>query len=118
VLVVWPRIGALAEQQHGVVTRQQLTDAGLRKTGLPRPEVNAHLFVGGRWLECDCLWRAKRLAVELDGRAVHATARAFERDRARDRAMHAGGWRVVRITWRQLEEEPERIAADLRKMLV
>jgi very-short-patch-repair endonuclease len=32
--------------------------------------------------------------------------------------MHADGWRVVRITGRQIGAEPERIAADLRKMLV
>ena len=47
------------------------------------------------------------LIAELDGRAVHGTARAFERDRARDRALSAAGWRVVRITWRQLSEEAE-----------
>jgi very-short-patch-repair endonuclease len=55
--------------------------------------------------------------VELDGRTVHDTAAAFERDRARDRRLHAAGWRVVRITWRQLREEPEALAADLRAVL-
>jgi hypothetical protein len=89
-----------------------------QRMGLPPPEVDTYIFAGGRWHECDCLWRAKRVAVELDGRATHATTRAFERDRARGRAMHADGWRVVRITGRQLGAEPERIAADLRKMLV
>jgi len=120
-------------RRRGIATIRAILESGLnvghselesrflafaQTAGLPRPDVNAHLFAGGRWLECDCLWRAKRVAVELDGRAAHATARAFERDRARDRAMHADGWRVVRITWRQLREEPERTAADLRKMLV
>jgi very-short-patch-repair endonuclease len=56
--------------------------------------------------------------VELDGRAVHATTAAFGRDRARDRALHAEGWRVIRVTWRQLHDESTAIAADLKKMLL
>lgn len=89
----------------------------LRDAGLPRPEVNAHVEVGGRLIEVDRVWREQRLAVELDGRAAHATAAAFEADRARDRALVAAGWRVIRITWRQLRDEPRRLAADLRAAL-
>lgn len=55
--------------------------------------------------------------VELDGRAVHATDRAFETDRQRDRILLAEGWRSTRVTWRQLRDEPEEIAADLRRAL-
>jgi very-short-patch-repair endonuclease len=89
----------------------------LRKTGLPRPEVNASLFVAGRWIECDCVWRDRRVIVELDGRASHDTAAAFERDRARDRTLQARGWRLVRITWRQLHDAPESVAYDLKALL-
>ena len=85
--------------------------------GLPRPEVNASLQVAGRWVEADCLWRAQRLIVELDGHAFHATTGAYERDRARDRSLHAGGWMVVRITWRQLHDDPDALATDLRSLL-
>jgi very-short-patch-repair endonuclease len=63
------------------------------------------------------VWPAQRLIVELDGRAVHDTAAAFERDRERDRTLHASGWRVVRVTWRQLHGDPEVVARDLRKLL-
>jgi very-short-patch-repair endonuclease len=55
--------------------------------------------------------------VELDGRASHDTAAAFERDRARDRMLQARAWRLVRITWRQLHDEPESVAYDLRALL-
>ncbi|HVS28036.1 MAG TPA: DUF559 domain-containing protein [Solirubrobacteraceae bacterium] len=85
--------------------------------GLPAPELNAPLFVAGRWIECDCVWRAHGLVIELDGRAAHGTAAAFERDRARDRALHTAGWRVVRITWRQLHDDRAKLAADLRRLL-
>ena len=102
------------------VTRSELESGFLSfldQAGLTRPEVNAHLLVGGRWVECDCVWRGRRVIVELDGRAVHGTAAAFERDRARDRMFTARGWRLVRITWRQLHEDPDAVASDLRTIL-
>jgi very-short-patch-repair endonuclease len=89
----------------------------LRSRGLPPAQLNVPIPVNGNWFECDCVWPAERLVVELDGRAVHGTAAAFERDRARDRVLNAAGWRVVRITWRQLHEEPAVVAADMAKML-
>jgi hypothetical protein len=84
---------------------------------LPRPEVNAWLQVGDRWFEVDCLWRRQRLMVELDSRTFHDTSAAFERDRERDRALIAAGWRVIRITWRQLLREPHRLAIDIQAAL-
>jgi len=90
----------------------------LRSAGLPRPRHNAHVAVGGRFFEVDCLWAEQRLIVELDGRAVHGTEMAFEGDRRRDRLLIAAGWRVTRVTWRQLRDEPSAVAADLRSMLV
>jgi REase_MTES_1575 len=103
------------------VTRSELEDrflAFLDDAVLPRPEVNVPLELGpGAWIEADCIWRNQRLIVELDGHAAHATPRAFERDRSRDRALQAAGWHVVRITWRQLHDEPSTVAADLRTLL-
>jgi len=84
---------------------------------LPRPALNAPLALRGRFFEIDCLWRDRQLAVELDGRAVHGTAAAFESDRERDRILQAEGWRTARITWRQLQDDPEAVARDLRRML-
>ena len=84
---------------------------------LERPELNALVDVGGDSFECDCVWRRQRLIVELDGRAFHATAAAFERDRARDRRLQAAGWTVVRVTWRQVRDDPATVIADLRLLL-
>jgi very-short-patch-repair endonuclease len=89
----------------------------LDSTDLPRPRRNAHIAVGGRFFEVDCLWAEQRLIVELDGRAVHGTPLAFEHDRERDRLLVADGWRVVRITWRQLRDDASAVIADLRLML-
>lgn len=85
--------------------------------GLPRPRFNADISVGGRFCCVDCLWAKERLIVELDGRAVHGTRKAFEDDRERDRQLIAGGWRVMRVTWRQLQNQADAVASDLRKTL-
>jgi very-short-patch-repair endonuclease len=91
----------------------QLIDAH----GLPRPRFNADLAVRGRFFEVDCLWTSARLVVELDGGGVHRTRRAFESDRERDRRLLAEGWRVMRVTWRQLRDAEAEVAADLRAIL-
>jgi predicted transcriptional regulator of viral defense system len=103
-----------------IPTRSELEDrflAFLDAHGLARPLVNTGIEVRGRWMECDCVWLSHRLIVELDGRATHDTAAAFERDRARDRLLQAAGWRVLRITWKQLHHDEDRIAADLRELM-
>jgi very-short-patch-repair endonuclease len=84
---------------------------------LPRPRFNATLQLRGRFLKPDCMWPEQRLIVELDGRAVHGTDAAFESDRHRDRVLVADSWRSMRITWLQLRDEPEEIAADLKEAL-
>jgi REase_MTES_1575/Transcriptional regulator, AbiEi antitoxin len=81
--------------------------------GLPRPEIN--VLVEG--FEVDFLWRDAKLIVETDGAAVHHTRTAFERDRRRDAELTAAGYRVVRITWRQLTEDPAAVIAILRRLL-
>lgn len=82
-------------------------------SGIPLPEVNVK--VRGRMI--DALWRRQRVIVELDGHAAHATPAAIERDRHRELALRASGHLVLRYTWRQITEHPERVAADLRGAL-
>jgi predicted transcriptional regulator of viral defense system len=90
----------------------------LEAENLPPPLVNAPVELPhADDPEADITWRDQRLIVELDGYETHSTRAAFERDRARDRALQAQGWRVIRITWRQLQEEPQTIAAQLRALL-
>lgn len=87
-------------------TRSELERRALaliRDHGLPAPEVNARLL----GLEVDLHWPDRGLVVELDGHAFHTTPAEFERDRRRDAELTAAGHRVVRFTWRHLEDEPE-----------
>jgi very-short-patch-repair endonuclease len=85
----------------------------VRAARLPRPETNA-VVLG---CEVDVLWRAKRLVVEVDGFAYHSSRAAFERDRRRDAALQAAGYRVVRLTWRQITLEPHAVVAALATLL-
>jgi very-short-patch-repair endonuclease len=89
----------------------------LRVHALPRPKLNAKVHVGRRWYEVDCLWPKQRVIVELDGRAAHHTAAAFESDRARDAALQAAGYLVVRLTWRRLRDDANAVASELRAIL-
>jgi len=84
---------------------------------LRRPRMNGDLHLRGRFFQIDALWEEERVAVELDSRGIHGTNRNFESDRQRDRILLAEGWRTVRVTWRQLKDEPAEVAADLRKAL-
>lgn len=96
-------------------TRTELEDRFLTfldDWGFDRPDVNS--IIEG--LEVDAVWREARLIVELDGFATHGTRRGFERDRERDRRLTAAGWRVIRLTWRQLEHG-EALARELRALL-
>ncbi len=105
-----------ARDQGATITRSELELKFLEfldSAGLPSPETN--VLIEG--LEVDCLWRAPRLAVELDGRDFHSTRAAFERDRERDRILQVAGWRPVRVTWRQLHGSPQRLARDLQRLL-
>ena len=84
--------------------------------GLRRPEFDAEIEVDGETFEIDALWRAERIAVELDSRQFHHTPLAFERDRRRDRKLIAAHWRPVRLTWRHLTEERASVGRDLIRM--
>lgn len=89
----------------------------LERHGLPMPRFNPDLVVRGRSLKPDCLWADEMVIVELDGRAVHGTRRAFESDRGRDRLLTVAGWTVIHVTWGQLQGEPEAVVSDLRRLL-
>jgi very-short-patch-repair endonuclease len=69
---------------------------------LPAPQCNVRI---GQY-EVDAIWRAERLIVEVDGFRFHGHRAAFERDRVKDAALVAAGYRVVRVAWRQLTESP------------
>jgi hypothetical protein len=86
-----------------------------RRAGLPQPLSN--VVVADADLhphEVDFLFPAHRLVVETDGWRDHGTRVAFERDRAKDAALVAAGYAVLRFTKRQIADDPETVAERVR----
>jgi very-short-patch-repair endonuclease len=84
-----------------------------RRAGFPQPSVNTHLH----GYLVDFLWADERLIVEVDSFGFHGHRRAFETDRKRDATLVAAGYRVIRVTWRQLTQEPFSVVAVLARAL-
>jgi len=118
-----PGVAALAgllddAARHGLPRTRSLLEADFiefcRSYELPRPQVNR--YDGTQ--EVDFRWPAARIVVETDGWRFHRDRAAFERDALRSQRLAAEGWTVVRVTWRQLGEDPAGVAQRLRAMLV
>lgn len=101
-------------------TRSELERLVLRmcaRAGLPEPEVNVKLDVGGLLLEPDFLWRDGGLILEADSRRYHDTDSAFQLDRKREQRLMLAGWQVARCTWEQVEREPRQLAETISRLL-
>jgi very-short-patch-repair endonuclease len=85
----------------------------LRSAKLPLPRFNAR--VAG--YEVDAFWPKHRLVIEVDGYAYHGHRAQFERDRRKDLALTAAGYRVIRVSWRQLTREPFALIAVISSAL-
>jgi len=72
----------------------------VRRAGLPEPICNEAVHAPDHG-EChpDFYWPAYRLIVETDGWEAHRTLAAFRSDRAKDAALTAAGYKVLRFTW-------------------
>lgn len=66
----------------------------------------------GRW-EVDVLFRDPKIAVEVDGLAFHTDPEVFQRDRVKQNELALMGYQVLRFTWLDLTEYPERVIAEI-----
>ncbi len=79
----------------------------------PPPRTNERV---GRY-ELDFLWRGAGLALEVDGFAFHASRDRFEADRIRDAELAARGILVIRVTWRQIRDDPAAVIGRVARAL-
>jgi very-short-patch-repair endonuclease len=111
------RLRALVEEaRSGGFTRswgERRLRTLLRRAGIAQPETNFRI---GPY-RADFAWRRERVIVEFDGYDTHGTRAMFESDRARDAALAALGWLVIRFTWRQLRYRPELILFRLGQVM-
>jgi very-short-patch-repair endonuclease len=79
----------------------------VRTAGLPDPELNYRVWVGGRIRYLDLAWPDAKVAVEFDGFVPHSTRRVFDDDRARQNDLVDDDWSIYRITKTMLDADPE-----------
>ena len=112
----------LAERTEGYVAPASELEARfrdlVRDAGLPEPVRQLDVGDADNWIgRVDVAYPASRLLIELDSRRHHTAALDREADAARDAALAAAGWRVLRITWADLVERPGDVVAQVRRLL-
>jgi hypothetical protein len=89
--------------------------------GLPSCRLQHRVLLADGPVLLDAAWPEVKLAVELDGAAFHGSQEARERDLARDAALAALGWLVLRFSYRRVTRNPGacrgQIAAAYRSRL-
>lgn len=106
----------IQEEDHRDRTRSDLELDFLRlcrRGRISAPEVNVHL---GSDL-VDFVWRNRRLVVETDAYVYHRGKIAFQDDRARDLRLRRLGFEVIRLSERQINEEPDQVTKVLTAAL-
>jgi very-short-patch-repair endonuclease len=101
-------------------TRSDLEDLLLDlldNAGIPRPEVNAPLRIGGRTIIPDFLWRDRRFAIEADSRRWHEHKLVREEDAVKQAILESCGWRVLRVDEDQMLRSPAQTVTRIRGAL-
>lgn len=55
------------------------------------------------------------LNIECDGEAYHSGKEAAEQDRSRDNALTSSGWRILRFSGREINQNPDRCVDTIRR---
>jgi very-short-patch-repair endonuclease len=89
----------------------------LRAAGITGWRANQPLRLDGAVIYPDVLFRRLRLVVEIDGREFHSDPEVFESDRHRQNLLVLHGWRVLRVTWRMIQQDPDQVVAMVREAM-
>ncbi len=90
----------------------------LKASGLPRPELQHQIRVGGRLIAIvDFAYPDVKLAIEAEGYRWHSGRTRWQRDLARRNSLTTLGWRVIHVTWDDLSGRPDGVTAAIRKGL-
>ena len=90
----------------------------LTRAGLPRPVPQHEIRANGRLVaRIDFAWPEHLVALEADGYRHHSGRAAWQRDRARRNLLTGLGWRVLHISWDDVERRPEAVLSAVRSAL-
>lgn len=67
--------------------------------------------------QVDVAFPAAKIAIEVDGWAFHSDQAAFQNDRTRQNHIALLGWQVLRFTWLDLVDHPDRVTKQIRHAL-
>ncbi len=90
----------------------------LRRAGLSGWRENIALYdADGLVGWADVIFDAARVIVELDGRAYHSGAEAFQADRTKQNRLVAMGYVVLRFTWDDVVKRPDYVVQTVQQAL-
>lgn len=90
----------------------------VRSAGLHMPVRQMHVGTDEAWVgRVDFAYPEAKLVVEVDGRRHHSAKLDLDADRARDNLLMAEGWRIVRVTWAHLHDDPAAVVELMRRAL-
>lgn len=89
----------------------------IARSDLPKPLRQHEVRVDGRRRYLDLAWPETRVAVEVDGYRWHSSRGAWERDRARLRALRRAGWTILHATKQDVDEGFEGLLRELTSLV-
>jgi predicted transcriptional regulator of viral defense system len=110
--VLAPRLGR--EPVAGVFEARMarlLSDQGLPEAV---PEYEVRTALGTFVARVDFAYPELKLAIEVDGLEAHSSIDAFRHDRARQNALVAEGWTVLRFTWTEVDRGSAAVGHTIR----
>ena len=119
------RAHARNRRRHGSADAQRLLDAAAGGARSEAERLTVRLLTGagisgwranfavGNYL-VDIAFPSQRVAIEIDGWAFHSDQAAFQNDRVRQNRLALQGWQVLRFTWLDLTQHPQRVLAQVR----
>lgn len=96
---------------------ERLAHQLLRNAGILGWSGNAKIVINGHTYYVDICFRRLKLAIEIDGRDHQRDITTFVRDRERQNALVLAGWTVLRFTWQDLDQHPQRFVAQVRSAI-
>jgi very-short-patch-repair endonuclease len=91
-------------------TAERILTGLLRSSGITGWRANVR--IGGYVV--DVAFRSAKVVIEVDGWAFHSDQATFQSDRERQNVIALQGWQVLRFTWLDLTEYPERVLATIK----
>jgi len=92
----------------------------LKRSGLPRPErqYKVHDIGNKRFAAIDFAFPSQKIGIETDGFQWHSGKARWQSDRSRRNWLTKLGWRLIHVTWDDLNGSPEEVVETIGRLLI